>query len=321
MKSKKETILAPHLAPTSLQPFLKVVVEEIYNSLKNVKGGKNVDYIPELAKVDPTLFAISIFTVDGQIINVGDFKHEFAFESCAKVFTLALALEKLGSKVLKNKIGEKSSQKAFNSICAADEDEGHTINSFNNYGALATLSLLQNNKVSEKALEKLVINNMSAFAGEKLKVSNKIFTSEFSHADHNFALAYLLKSHNRFYGDINTTLEVYTKQCSVMVTSANVALMAATLANSGVNPKTGKHLVSKETCKYILDHMLIAGLYNETSSWIDKTGLHAKSGVGGILLIVVPGKMGIGIISPPLNKYGNSYKGIKAAQKIKSLIL
>ena len=296
-------------------------LNKIYDSLKGTSGGKNADYIPALAKVDPKLYAISVFTVDGHQINIGDYKHEFAIESCSKIFTLALALEKFGQNVVKNKIGAKSSNKAFNSICAVEETDGHTINSFNNSGAMATLSLLQDNKMNQRDLTKKVIHNMSQFAARPLHVNHEIFASEFSHAEHNLAIAYLLKSNKRFYGDVNITVNAYTQQCSAMVTSSDIAIMAATLANFGLNPKTNKRVASAKTVEYILDHMLVAGLYNDTHNWMTKVGLHAKSGVGGILLIVIPGIMGISIISPPLNKYGNSFKGIKTAAKIAKLFL
>jgi glutaminase len=308
------------LETLNLEAFESDLIK-IYDSLKGITGGKNADYIPALAKVDPKLYAISVFTVDGREINIGDFKHEFAIESCSKIFTLALALEKFGTNVVKTKIGATSSDKAFNSICAVEETDGHTINSFNNSGAMATLSLLQNNKMNQQDLTKKVVNNMSQFAARTLRVNQKIFASEFSHAEHNLAIAYLLKSNNRFYGDVFTTVNSYTHQCSAMVTSYDVAIMAATLANFGLNPKTNKRLVSITTVEYILDHMLVAGLYNDTDNWLTKVGLHAKSGVSGILLIVVPGIMGISIISPPLNKYGNSFKGIKTAAKIAKLFL
>jgi len=295
-------------------------MEKIHTKLKNIHTGKNADYIPALKKVDPNLYAISICTIDGTIINVGDVKHEFAIESCSKVFTLALALDTFGPKILKNKIGNFTSDEKFNSICAVDKTMGHTINSFNNSGALATLSLLDDDTSSSSSsssrFEKRIIHNMSQFAGKKLYVNNNIYGSEFSHSEHNLAIAYLLKSYNRFYGDVNKCVSVYTKQCSTMVTSEDIAVMSATLANFGNNPITGKNVTKAKSVEYILDHMLTAGLYNETPNWLKMVGLHAKSGVSGILLIVIPGVMGIGIISPPLNQYGNSSKGIKTAKLI-----
>ena len=289
-------------------------IEKIYNKLKNTKGGKNADYIPELSKVDSDLYAISIYTVDGQMFNIGDYNHEFAIESCSKIFTLALALDKFGIPFVQKKIGENKSNEAFNSICSVDRITNHTINSFDNGGAMATTSLLY--EKDKRKFAKNIIDNMSEFAGRKLYVNNKIYKSELLHSEHNLAIAYLLKSYGKFYGDVETCVDIYTRQCSVMVKSSDIAIMAATLANGGINPKTNSKLISKKNVKYILDHMELNGLYNETDDWMKKYGMHAKSGVGGVLLCVIPGKMGIGIISPPLNKYGNSVKGIKTAIKL-----
>lgn len=293
-------------------------IEKIYNKLKGTDGGKNAEYIHELFVVNPHLYAISIVMINGEEINVGDFTHEFAIESCSKVFTLALALEKYGTKYLKSKIGDKGTTEKFNSICAADNVYNHTINSFNNGGAMATVSLLYESD-SKKMLANIV-NNMSDFADRQLHINNKIYKSEILHAERNLAIAYLLKSHKRFYSDVETSVDVYTKQCSTMVTSKDLALMAATLANKGTNPKTNEKLVKKANLEYILNHMSVAGLYDETPKWMKEVGYPAKSGVSGLLMIVVPGIMGIGIASPPLNKFGNSVKGIKTAKKIAQLL-
>jgi glutaminase len=298
-------------------------IEKIYNKLKGSNGGKNAEYIHELSIENPHLYAISIFMLDpdpgeDKEINLGDCHHEFAIESCSKVFTLALALEKCGIKQLKSKIGDKSSAAAFNSICATDSVESHTINSFNNGGAMSTVSLLY--VPDTKTFANKIVKNMSEFACNKLHVSNKIYKSELSTAERNLAIAYLLKSHGRFYGNVEKCVDVYTQQCSTMVTSKDLALMAATLANKGVNPISQKQLVSKPNTEYILKHMEIAGLYNETPNWMKTVGYPAKSGVSGLLMIVIPGIMGIGIVAPPLNKFGNSVKGIKTGQKITQLL-
>jgi glutaminase len=293
-------------------------IEKIYNKLKGTDGGKNAEYIHELFVVNPYLYAISIVMIDGQEINVGDFTHEFAIESCSKVFTLALALEKYGTKNLKSKIGDKGTSEKFNSICAADNIYNHTINSFNNGGAMATVSLLY--EPDSKKMLANIVNNMSDFADKQLHINNKIYKSEILHSERNLAIAYLLKSHKRFYADVETSVDIYTKQCSTMVTSKDLALMAATLANKGTNPRTNEKLVKKANLEYILKHMSIAGLYDETPKWMKEVGYPAKSGVSGLLMIVVPGIMGIGIASPPLNKFGNSVKGIKTAKKIAELL-
>jgi len=294
-------------------------VNKIYNKLKNTKGGKNADYIPELKKVNPNLYAISIFTVNGYEYNIGDYDVEFAIESCSKVFTLALALQTFGIKTLKEKIGTHKTHEKFNSINAFENDKIHTINSFYNGGAMATTSLLYKKGKTKRQFEDLIVDNMSDFAGKKLHVDNKVYLSEITNAEHNLAIAYLLKSYNKFYADVQMSVDVYTKQCSVMVTSADLAVMAATIANNGINPKTGKKIVDKKYVSYILEHMINSGLYEESDDWFKSVGFPGKSGVGGLLMIVIPGVMGIGIASPPLNKHGNSVKGIKTAKLISEL--
>ena len=292
-------------------------IEKIYNKLKNTKGGKNADYIKELSNVNPNLYAISIYTVDGEQFDIGDYKEEFSIQSCSKIFTLALALEKHGIKHLKENIHSNKSMESFDSICEVDK-QNHSINPFVNAGAMATTSLSY--KSDKVQFIKNIINIMDKFADKKLHISNKIYNSEKSNNNRNLAIAYLLKDYNNFYGDVEKTVDVYTKQCSVMVTSENVALMAATLANGGINPKSGLRIISKKNSNYIIHQMGISGLYNETDDWVKEVGFPAKSGVSGILLIVIPGIMGISIISPPLNKYGNSVKGIKTAKLISKII-
>ena len=241
----------------------------------------------------------------------------FAIESCSKVFTLALALEKYGIAHLKKMIGEKKSSESFNSICSADRIKNHTINSFDNGGAMATTSLLY--QPYKKEFTNLIIDNMSDFACKKLSVNNKMYNSEISNSQHNLAIAHLLKSYNKFYGDIDTCLDIYVKQCSVMVTTQDVALMAATFANNGINPKSKKRLVKPENVKYILKHMALNGIYNDNYRWLKNSGVYVKSGVSGIILLVIPGVMGVGIASPPLNKFGNSVKGIQTAKQLSLL--
>ena len=292
-------------------------ITKIYNKVKPMHSGKNADYIPELKKVDPNLYAISIYTIDGYSYNIGDYTTEFAIESCSKIFTLALALEKYGIKTLQNKIGELKAFDKFNSINEILERK-HTLNSFSNGGAMATTSLLY--EKNQKKFEKKIIDNMNKFAGRKLNMDNKIYLSEFSHVDHNLSIAYLLKSINRFYGDVQETVDVYTRQCSVRTTTQDLAIMAATLANKGLNPKTNKQVIHPKYISYILKHMEDNGLYEESDDIIKTIGFPAKSGVSGSLLVVIPGVMGIGIYSPPLNKYGNSVKGIKTMKLIAKYI-
>ena len=292
-------------------------INNIYKKLKKSHIGKNADYIPELKKVNHNLYAISIYTVDGYVYNIGDYETEFSIQSCSKVFTLSLVLDKYGIPFMKKNIGEGKTLIKFNSIAETLDNELHTINSFNNGGAMATTSLLYDK--NKNNFEKKIINNMSDFAGRKLHIDKNIYNSEINNAEHNLAIAYLLKSYNMFYGDVEQSVDVYTRQCSVMLTSHDLAVMAATLANKGVNPKTQKKIIDAKYISYILKHMEENGLYEESDEWMGQIGFPAKSGVSGALMVVIPNVMGIGIYSPRLNKHGNSDKGIKTMKLLINL--
>jgi glutaminase len=288
-------------------------IDDLFKRLKKTKNkGINAQYIPDLANVNPNIFAISICTMDGEVHNYGDYEKEVGLESCSKVFNLALALKKYGTETLLDKIGTYSSSYDFNSVVAADTISNHTINSFNNGGAMATVSLMYNK--TQKKFEKELHDNINDFAGRPLRVNEHLYNSEMSSNDHNMALAYLLKGYHRFYGEVLPCVQAYTKMCSLMVTSKDVAIMAATIANRGTNPVTKKPVIDKNLIHYILTHMLTNGMYTESEKWMTEVGLPAKSGVGGVIMLIVPGIMGIGIVSPPLNKAGNSYLGTIAAK-------
>jgi glutaminase len=304
--------------------FNREDVEKIYNNVKQMKQkGKNADYIPDLKKSNPNIYAISVCNIKGEVMNFGDYEYEVGIESVSKVFTLALALNIHGIKKLIRDIGKTKEKHEFNSIQDVVKLDNHTINSFVNAGAMATTSLLYNETKSTESNEweinKIILKNMEDFAGRKLKVNQHLYLSEYNTSEHNKKLINKLVSFNRFYGEPETILKTYTKQCSVMVTSKDISIMAATLANNGVNPITHKKLISQDKTDYVIEHMSQHGLYNETSTWREKTYLPAKSGVGGIIMIVIPGVMGIGIVSPPLNKYGNSYKGVETGKLLANI--
>ena len=299
-------------------------VEKIYNKVKKMKQkGKNASYIPDLKKVNSKIYAISVCNIKGEIMNFGDYEYELGIESASKVFTLALALNKYSIKKLITDIGNSDEKRDFNSMKDVIQIAGHTINSFVNAGAMATTSLLYddtNSRVdNENEMNKLILENMENFAGRKLKVNEHLYLSEYKTSQHNKALIDKLVSYGRFYGDPETVLKTYTKQCSVMVTSKDIAIMAATLANNGKNPITHKKLINEEKTDYIIEHMAAHGLYNESPTWWKQTYFPAKSGVGGVIMIVIPGVMGIGIVSPPLNKYGNSYKGVETGKLLANI--
>ena len=292
---------------------IQSTLEEIYKKIKKLKiTGKNAEYIPELKKVNPNLLAISIYTVNGDQYDVGDYEKEVAIESVSKVFSLALALKTVGIANMVKMIGTQQTISVFDSVTAIEDSPNRTINSFQNGGAMATTSIYYDKNPAK--FEKKIFDNMADFAGRKLSYSKKTFESEMDNLDHNLAIGYLLKSYGRFYGEVLPTITAYTKQCSTLATSQDIALMAATIANYGLNPKTGKRVVDKKFIPYILTHMAANGMYGYSETWMTYIGMPAKSGVGGVIMIVIPGLMGIAIISPPLDKNGNSVKGILAAK-------
>lgn len=296
------------------------VLEKIYNETKTNDGGKLATYIPQLGQADPKLFGISICDIDGKIYNIGDTKNSVPIESISKLFTLALACKKLGTKTVYDKIGTNGSFLPFNSIIAAKLSPSHTINPYLNQGAMATTSLLYDSN-QDKYKEKL-LKNMSDFANRKLRVGESVYKSESETHDTNMSLAYLLKSLKRFYGPVDKVVDAYTYQCSTKVTSQDLAVMASVFANAGIHPETKKRLLDKEDCIYILNTLQPEGLYEYSETWMVKTkgAAYAKSGVGGGILIVIPNVCGIGIISPKLDKIGNSVRGIQAGIKLSNIL-
>jgi glutaminase len=292
------------------------IVDDVYNKTKHIKGGKKADYIPELKKVKSSIFSISLCDLSGNVYHKGDYKNKVAIESISKLFSLSLAIRKHGTKTVFNKIGMHGSFLPFNSIIAAKLAPSHTINPFLNQGAMATTSLLYNK--NSKKYKKSLLDNMCEFASTKLSVGNNIYKSESETNTVNMSLAYLLKNNNRFYGPVGECVDAYTYQCSVKVSSDDLARMASVYANGGVNPTTNKRILSKKEAEYILNNLLPEGLYEYSDEWIAKTGgnAYAKSGVGGGILIVIPGVCGIGIISPRLDKHGNSQRGVSAGIKL-----
>jgi glutaminase len=295
----------------------RAATDEAYAKFKGDTSGKNADYIPILAKVDPKLFGVALVTTDNQQYFKGDVQYSFSIQSIAKVYTLAFALNELGPDAVFEKIGSEATGRPFNSVNAVVDMPSHTGNPMVNAGAIATVSL-----VSGTADEKWnkILSFYSDAAGEKLSMMSEVYRSEAATNQGNRALAALLVKYNRIYADPDESVDVYTKECSVGVNAKQLAMMGATLANNGVNPVTGKRVVKSENIPYILAAMSTAGLYDSSGSWAWHVGLPAKSGVGGGIVAVVPGKGAIATFAPPLDEAGNSVKGQKVityvAQKL-----
>ncbi|HKD07688.1 MAG TPA: glutaminase A [Bryobacteraceae bacterium] len=293
---------------------VKAAVNEAYAMFKNDTNGKNADYIPYLAHVDSKLFGIALVTTDNRSYTLGDISYAFSIQSISKVFTLALAMEELGAEKVFEKVGSEPTGRPFNSVSAVVDMPTHTGNPFVNAGAIATTSLISGASASEK-WEKILAYYGKA-AGEKLTLIDEVYKSEAATNQGNRALAALLLKYDRIYSEPLEAVDVYTKQCSVGVNVKQLAQMGATLANNGVNPVTGQRVMKAEDIPHILSTMAMAGLYDGSGGWAWHVGLPAKSGVGGGILAIVPGKGAIAVFAPPLDEAGNSVK----AQKVISYV-
>jgi glutaminase len=293
---------------------IEAALSGAYNMYKDIKEGKNADYIKELATVDPNIFGIALITADGRIYTMGDVSSMVSIQSVSKVFTMAKVIEEQGHQAVQDKIGVDATGMRFNSIVAVELQKGKEINPLVNPGAIASTSLISGKDSIAKW--KNIMEIQSAFAGRPLTMNWPVYISEAGDNLRNQAIAHLLYAYGRMYFDPVQSTDLYTKQCAINVNAKDLANMAATLANGGVNPVTKKIIVSPETVMYTLPVMATAGLYDDSGIWFYNSGIPAKSGVGGGLLAVCPGKFGIAVVSPPLDAAGNSVKAQKAIQYI-----
>jgi len=300
------------VAPARAQ--VEAVVREAYEKFKNDTSGKNADYIPYLAHVDSKLFGIAIVTTDNQSLTLGDVDYSFSIQSISKVFSQALAMEEFGPDKVFDTVGSEPTGRAFNSVFAVADMPTHTGNAYVNAGAIATVSLISGKTPDEKWNK--ILDFYSRVAGEKLKLIDEVYKSEAATNTGNKALSMLLAKYDRIYADPFESVDVYTKQCSVGVNVTQLARMGATLANNGKNPATGEQVIKPENIPHILSTMIMAGLYDGSGSWAWHVGLPAKSGVGGGIVAVVPGKGAIAVFAPPLDEAGNSVKAQKVIQLV-----
>ena len=300
------------VAPNKAQ--VEAVVKEAYEQFKNDTGGKNADYIPYLAQVDSKMFGIAVVSTDNQVVSIGEIKYSFSIQSISKVFSQALAMQELGAPKVFDKVGNEPTGRAFNSVFAVADMPTHTGNPYVNAGAISTVSLISGKTADEKWNK--ILDFYSRVAGEKLTLIDEVYKSEAATNTGNKALSMLLAKYDRIYADPFESVDVYTKQCSVGVNVVQLARMGATLANNGKNPATGEQVIAPENVPHILSTMIMAGLYDGSGGWAWHVGLPAKSGVGGGIVAVVPGKGAIAVFAPPLDEAGNSVKAQKVIQYV-----
>jgi glutaminase len=307
MKIDTESVVVQ--PPSPVRAFL----DQLHHRYAGLTDGAVASYIPELAKADPSLFGIVVATVDGQVYEVGSTRTQFTIQSISKPLVYGAALEDSGLERVRQAIGMEPSGEAFNSI-SLEPGTGRPLNPMINAGAIAATALIQG--PSQTARLERIVSAISAYAGRPLDIDDAVFESERSTGHRNRAIGHMLRNYGIVSDDPEPALELYFKQCSVRVDCRDLALIGATLANSGVNPVTGQRAVAAEHIRPILSVMATCGVYDFTGEWVYRVGMPAKSGVGGGIVAVLPGQLGIGVFSPALDERGNSVRGVKVCEAV-----
>lgn len=290
---------------------LRKVMAEAYHLYRSDNHGTPLAYTADVPKVDPSLFGIAIVTVNGDVYEIGDSKAPFAIQSISKPFVFGLALEDHGHTELLNKVGVEPTGMHFNSLLAIEVNPAHKQNPSVNAGAIATVSLIKG-KDNEVRLRR-ILDMFKKYTGRTLQIDQRVLASEVAQSGTNRALASRMDSLGLMYGDVDEAVDLYLKNCSLTITAYDLALMGAALANAGTNPITKEAALQEKYVRYVLSVMVLDGLYEYSGQWFYAIGIPAKSGVGGGIVAVVPGKFGIGIFSPPLDTNGNSVRGIETS--------
>jgi len=297
---------------------VQTTVEAAYAKYRGLQEGKNADYIPALAKVDPNVYGIALITVDGKVFTAGDLATEVSIQSISKVFTMARVIEDQGPAAIAENMGVDATGQVFNSIVAIEQYRGSEMNAMVNPGAITSTSMVTGGSYDEIWGKILGIHNN--FAGRSLSVLEDVYKSEAETNQRNQAIGRLMFAYGHIKDNPDRATDIYTRQCSIGVNVKDLATMAATLANGGKNPVTGKQVIGADNVPEVLAVMATAGLYDDSGKWLYRTGLPAKSGVGGGIIAVAPGKFGIAVISPPLDAAGNSVRAQNAIADISNAL-
>ena len=292
-------------------------LDEVLQSVADDRTGVLANYIPELAEVNPERLGASIAMVDGELYASGDTEALFTIQSISKPFVYALALADRGFERVLEKVGVEPSGEPFNEI-SLEDGSGRPLNPMINAGAITTHSLVGTETMNPAERMERVISGLSAFAGRSLDVDEAVYSSEIEHAHRNLAIAHMLRSHDILTENPAGVVEGYTRQCSLLVTVQDLAMMAATLANYGIQPVTGEQVVPKTVVRQVLSVMFTCGMYNAAGDWATQVGIPAKSGVGGGIIGAVPGQLGLATFSPRLDVHGNSVRGVSLFERFSS---
>jgi len=317
------SLVSTHLAAQQ-KPDPQPAVNNAFNQFRTLKEGKNADYIPALAKVDPNLFGIALITVDGKVFTAGDVKTEVSIQSISKVFTMAQVIQEQGLDAIEKRIGVDATGARFNSIIAVEGVRtvvgtgAPEMNPLVNPGAISATSMVTG--ATADAVWAKIIGFHNDAAGRTLSVLQDVYKSESDTNQRNQAIGALMLAYGYIKSNWQQAVDLYTRQCSIGVNAKDLATMAAMLAAGGKNPVTGKQVMSADKVPGVLAVMATAGLYDDSGKWLYHTGLPAKSGVGGGLIAVSPGKFGIAVVSPPLDDAGNSVRAQRAIAAISNAL-
>lgn len=289
---------------------IEQLLEEVWQEASLRDEGEVATYIPELARIEPDVFGLGLATLDGQVYTAGTLV-PFTIQSVSKPYVYALALADRGRAALEERVGAEPTGDPFNSI-ALDAVTGRASNPMVNAGAIVTSAMVGGADRTEQFDR--ILTGLSAFAGRDLGVDEAVYDSERVTGDRNRAIAYLMRSAGLLDADVDAQVELYFRQCAVLVTARDLAVMAATLANAGVNPVTGDQVVPRDVVPLVLTVMATCGMYDYAGEWLYRVGLPAKSGVSGGVSAALPGQLGLGLHSPRLDARGNSVRGVAAAQ-------
>ncbi|MFD8061276.1 glutaminase [Streptomyces cyaneofuscatus] len=300
-----------------MRPIIPDYLAEVLGQVEPDASGEPASYIPELAAADPERLGAAFATVDGQVHGAGDIDVPFTIQSISKPFAYALALADRGFGPVLAKVGVEPSGEAFNEI-SLESGTGRPLNPMINAGAITVHSLVAQAGSGPAERVRRVLDGLSAFAGRRLEMDERVCASEMEHAHRNLAIAHMLRSHDILTEDAGAVVDGYTRQCSVLVTTRDLAMMAATLANRGVNPLSGEQVVPEGVVRQVLSVMFSCGMYDAAGDWTTQVGIPAKSGVAGGLIGALPGRIGIATFSPRLDSHGNSVRGVSLFERFSS---
>ena len=318
------SVVVGGLVVTAQSPDPQTAVNSAFNQFKDLKEGKNADYIPALAKVNPNLFGIALVTADGKVYTAGDVATQVSIQSISKVFTMAQVIQEQGLEAIEKRIGVDATGARFNSIIAVEAvrnvvgSGAPEMNPLVNPGAISATSMVSG--ANADAVWKKIIGFHNDAAGRQLSVLQDVYKSESDSNQRNQAIGALMLAYGYIKSNWPQAVDLYTRQCSIGVNAKDLATMAATLATGGKNPVTGKQVMDAAKVPGVLAVMATAGLYDDSGKWLYHTGLPAKSGVGGGIIAVSPGKFGIAVVSPPLDDAGNSVRAQKAIADVSNAL-